>query len=75
MNEHLHNFYLFRTNVNTTSQVDALTPYLNRLVISGKWSFDLEDCDLVFCLTCEDVVKHKVVGFLKSKGFALEELH
>ncbi len=75
MNTNSNSFYLFRTNVQTTRSIKKLTPYLNSIVQSGKWSFDLEDRDNVLCLTCDKNTKLKVKQLLQRKGFVIEELH
>ena len=75
MNANSNSFYLFKTNVQTARSIKKLTPYLNSIVQSGRWSFDLEDCDNVLCLTCDKNTKLKVKQLLQRKGFVIEELH
>ncbi len=75
MKRNPNNFYLFKTSVQNTYDIYELTPYLNGIVLSGNWSFDLEDCDNVLCLTCDEITKLKVERLLRVKGFVVEELH
>ena len=75
MNGSPYSFFLFRTSVQTEYDILELTPYLNAAIISGKWSFDLEDIDNVLCLSCDKGIKPKVERLLRIKGFAIEELH
>lgn len=75
MNRNPNNFYLFKTSVQNSYDIYELTPYLNGIVISGSWSFDLEDCDNVLCLTCDENTKLKVEVLLRIKGFVVEELN
>lgn len=70
-----HSFYLFKTGVNTTDDIVELTPYLNKLVLNGKWNFDLEDSDKVLCLTSSISVKENIEVLLEKKGFFIKELH
>ncbi len=40
--------HVFKTTVNTQTQVSELKPYLDKLFPYSEWNFDLEDCDNVF---------------------------
>ncbi len=75
MSSKSNNFYLYKTSVQNSYDIYELTPYLNGIVISESWSFDLEDCDNVLCLTCTKKAKLQVERLFRIKGFFIEELH
>lgn len=75
MSSNPSSFYLFKTSVQNVFDILELIPFLNGIVISGSWSFGLEDRDNLLCLTCNKNDKPKVERLLRIKGFSVEELH
>lgn len=66
--------YLFRTTVNTETQVQELQPYLDKLVPSSQWNFDLEDCDNIFRIESTDDILGSIKYLFKVFDFDCEEL-
>lgn len=66
--------HVFKTTVNTETQVQELKPYLDQLFPLSQWSFDLEDCDGIFRI---ETTQNKciLIQFLFTVcGFNCEEL-
>jgi hypothetical protein len=66
--------YVFKTFVKTKKQVKKLKPHINKLVASEKWNFDLEDCDKILRIDCEENIVLKIVDLLNIHKFNCEEL-
>lgn len=66
--------YVFKTSVRTKLQVRNLKPYFNKIVPTKKWNFDLEDCDKILRIDCEENIVLKIVDLLNIHKFNCEEL-
>jgi hypothetical protein len=66
--------YVFKTVVKTKTQVKQLKPHINKLVPSEKWNFDLEDCDKILRIDCDENIVLKIVDLLNIHKFNCEEL-
>ena len=66
--------YVFKTVVKTKSQVKKLKPLINQIVPSDKWNFDLEDCDKILRIDCEENIVLKIVDLLNNHKFNCVEL-
>jgi hypothetical protein len=66
--------YVFKTVVKTKKQVKKLKPHINKIVPSEKWNFDLEDCDKILRIDCEENIVLKIVELLNIHKFNCEEL-
>lgn len=66
--------YIFKTSVTTKNQVEKLEPHINRILTSEKWSFDLEDCDKVLRIDCEENIAMEITDLLSTHKFYCEEL-
>lgn len=66
--------YVFKTVVKTKTQVKKLKPLINQIVSSDKWNFDLEDCDKILRIDCEENIVLKIVDLLNIHKFNCEEL-
>ncbi len=68
------NFYLLATYVQEM-QILAIRPHLDAIVGKSNWNFDLEDCDNVLRLSCNNSTKQKVIRFLSRNELFHKELH
>ncbi len=66
--------YVFKTSVNTKSQVKKLKPNINKMLPAEKWKFNLEDCDNILRIDSEENLVLKITGLLKKHKFHCEEL-
>jgi len=67
-------FYLLATYVQNI-QLLAIQSHLDAIVGTGRWNFDLEDCDKVLRLNCNYAKKEKVIRFLDRNELFHKELH
>ncbi|TDO72760.1 hypothetical protein EV143_10765 [Flavobacterium chryseum] len=65
---------VFKTNVNTLSKVQRITPKLNRLFPNSKWNFDLEDCDRILRFESDNNIMKEIIILMKILGFECEAL-
>lgn len=65
---------VFKTSVETKAQVEQLKPHFDKLLLKGRWSFDLEDCDRVLRVDCENDLVLAIVDLLKTHQFNCEAL-
>ncbi len=69
------NVFVFKTSVNLNKEAKKLAPILNKLVdSSGKWNFDLEDCDHILRVECQQLSAKTIAAAVQAKGFYCEEL-
>ncbi len=66
--------YVFKTFVKTKKQVKKLKPHINKIIPNEKWNFDLEDCDKILRIDCEENIALKIVDLLNIHKFNCEEL-
>ena len=66
--------YVFKTVVKTKTQVKKLKPLINQIIPSDKWNFDLEDCDKILRIDCEENIVLKIVDLLNIHKFNCVEL-
>jgi hypothetical protein len=60
---------VFKTSVQTKTEVDDLAPLLNEVVGDRKWNFDLEDCDKVLRVLPDRSDSRTVISLLRNKGY------
>ncbi len=66
---------VFKTSVEEKKEVNQLSPVLDRLInSSGRWNFDLEDCDNILRVETPVVGSGVVIEALKKNGFYCQEL-
>ncbi|SKB69013.1 hypothetical protein [Daejeonella lutea] len=66
---------VFKTSVNSFQEMQALKPILNKLVNkTGRWNFDLEDCDRVLRVESEFVGADSIIEKLACAGVMCSEL-
>jgi hypothetical protein len=66
--------YVFKTTVNTENEVELLRPYIDKVLPSTKWNFDLEDCDKILRIDSTQNVIDLVKILFKIHDFKCEEL-
>ncbi|KYG82526.1 MULTISPECIES: hypothetical protein [Roseivirga] len=66
--------HVFKTSVVSKKQVQAVGSFLNILLPSEEWNFDLEDCDKILRVETEEVAPETVITILTSQGFYCDEL-
>ena len=66
---------VFKTSVKKKREVCQLGPLLDRLINpSGRWNFDLEDCDNILRVETPVIAPGLVIDTLREKGYWCEEL-
>ena len=66
--------HVFKTSVASKKQVQTVGSFLNILLPSEEWNFDLEDCDKILRVETEEVAPETVITILTSQGFYCDEL-
>lgn len=66
--------HVFKTSVVSKEQVQTVGSFLNILLPSEGWNFDLEDCDKILRVETEEVAPETVITILTSQGFYCDEL-
>lgn len=66
--------YVFKTSVETKSQVEKLKPHINTVLPTEKWSFDLEDCDKILRIDSDENIVLRITTLLTIHKFHCEEL-
>lgn len=67
--------HIFKTSVVSKKQVQVVGSFLNILLPSEEWNFDLEDCDKILRVETEEVAPETVITILTSQGFYCDELN
>ena len=65
---------VFKTNINCPSQSAMLIEKLLEHYPEGKINFDLDDCDKILRVECEDICAEKIMEIVNSTGFDCEVL-
>jgi hypothetical protein len=55
-------------------QAKKLSPHIDNLLPNAKWNFDLDDCDKILRIDCEENIISPVMDLLKQYHFTCEEL-
>jgi len=66
--------FVFKTSVKTKMQVRQLQPHIDTIVPNAAWNFDLQDCDKILRIDCEDNIVLKIIHLLKVNNYCCEEL-
>ena len=66
--------FVFKTSVYEASQIEKLTPVLDKLLKNARWNFDLEDCDNILRIDSLKEIAQLTIKILQDNGFACEEL-
>lgn len=66
---------VFKTSVQSKAHVEKIMPLLNQLTApSGKWNFDLDDCDRILRVEYEKLSVKDLIEKMQLEGFTCEEL-
>jgi hypothetical protein len=65
---------VFKTSVTSCEEVIQLTPLLNQIISTQKWSFDLEDCDKILRVETNSLVPDRIIKLLNQMEFFCQEL-
>lgn len=68
------NIFVFSTSLNTDTDVESISPVLNRCSKIKVWSVDLEDADNVLQVECQGLSASDIIGMLNANGYTCEEL-
>jgi hypothetical protein len=66
--------YVFKTSVETKTQVKKLKPHIDKILANEKWNFDLDDCDNILRIDSGENIVLKITALLKIHQFHCEEL-
>jgi len=65
---------IFKTSVKDKADISKMKPYLDDLVLDGKWNFDLDDCDNIFRVETDKDLLSSVILLFNGLGYYCEEL-
>lgn len=65
---------VFKTSVKSQSQIKKLKPHIDKILPTEKWNFDLEDCDKILRVDCEENIVLTVIDLLNIHCYSCEEL-
>jgi hypothetical protein len=65
---------VFKTSVKTNRQVGQLKPYIDKMLPTARWNFDLTDCDKILRVDCEENVVLKIIDLLNRHNYSCKEL-
>ena len=66
--------YVFKTSVETKTQVKKLKPHIDKILPGEKWNFDLDDCDNILRIDSRENIVVQITVLLKSHQYHCEEL-
>jgi len=66
--------FVFKTSVKTKLQVQQLQPHIDTIAPNAAWNFDLQDCDKILRIDCEDNIVLKIIHLLSVNNYYCEEL-
>ena len=55
-------------------QAKKLKPHIGKILPKAKWNFDLDDCDKILRIDCEQNIVLEITGLLNIHQFNCEEL-
>lgn len=64
----------FKTNINCSSCIKSVTPFLNELDNVDLWKVDTENPDKILEVELDDDNQESVVAAIKKAGFEIEEI-
>jgi copper chaperone CopZ len=62
----------FKTNINCSGCVSAITPFLNRSRELEEWKVDLNDPDKVLIVTGKKLDAQRIIGLVEEAGFEVK---
>jgi len=66
--------FIFKTSVKTKKQQLQIKWHIDATLPLAKWNFDLEDCDKILRVDCEENIVLKIIALLNNHKFSCEEL-
>lgn len=66
--------FVFKTSVKTKTQAKKLKQPIDNLFPNATWNFDLEDCDKILRVDCNENVVIPIKKLLQIHNFNCEEL-
>lgn len=67
------NTFKFKTNINCSSCIRSVTPFLNELDNVDLWKVDTDNPDKILEVQLDDNDKEVVIAAVKKAGFDIEE--
>jgi hypothetical protein len=55
-------------------QAKKLKPNIDKIQPKAKWHFDLDNCDKILRIDCEEDIVSKIIDLLNNYKFHFEEL-
>lgn len=68
------NVFVFSTSLQTDTDVESISPVLNRCSKIKVWSVDLEDADNVLRVEYQGLSASDIIGMLNANGYTCKEL-
>ena len=65
---------VFKTNVQKRRQAKILLSFLSRKLPSLHINFDLDDCDRILRIECENICHHTIKELMVENGYQCEVL-
>ena len=73
--KHMKKVLVFKTSVATKRDVRFIRPFIDELVNkSGRWNFDLEDCDNILRIESSFIATYNISKILNHHGYECEVL-
>ena len=66
------NTYKFKTNINCSNCIKAVTPFLNSVTAIKEWYVDTDNPDKILTVTTDDFDDVKIISLLKTAGYNAE---
>jgi hypothetical protein len=66
--------HVFKTSVETYTDIIKLRPRFEELGGHLKWNFDLEDCDKILRVDSSEVSPRSIIEILENSNFECKEL-
>lgn len=70
----VENVLVFKTNITSLVEVNAIACVLDSSSHIYDWSVDLDDCDHILRVVSDSVCVEEVIACLRDLGFFCEEL-
>ena len=64
----------FKTNINCSSCVAKVTPFINDVEGIGKWEVDTANREKILTLKSEGITEQKVIEAVQKAGFKIEPI-
>jgi cell fate (sporulation/competence/biofilm development) regulator YmcA (YheA/YmcA/DUF963 family) len=68
------NLTIYKTSVETTTQVQHIRTLLDQLPLVTQWNFDLDDCDNILRIISRDLQPSVICTMLQAAGYNCETM-